>query len=77
MHDRIKQGKLISRMIADKKNDKEIVDDLFFRVFGRQTKDKEWASIQQQIASAPEQRQEVLEDVFWALLNSKEFYFTH
>jgi hypothetical protein len=77
VHDRIKQGKLISRMIADKKNDKEIVDDLFFRVFGRQTKDKEWASIQQQIASAPEQRQEVLEDVFWALLNSKEFYFTH
>ena len=24
-----------------------------------------------------EQRQQVLEDVFWALMNSKEFYFNH
>jgi len=39
--------------------------------------DKEWSTIQQTLAAAPDQRQLALEDVFWALLNSKEFYFNH
>jgi mono/diheme cytochrome c family protein len=77
VHERIKQGRLVQRMIADKKNDREIVDNLFLRAFGRPPKDKEWNSIQAQIAESPEQREMVLEDVFWAVLNSKEFYFTH
>jgi hypothetical protein len=77
VHERIKQGRVVSKLVTDKKTDREIVDDLFMRAFGRMPKDKEWASIQQQIAEAPESRPLVLEDVFWALLNSKEFYFTH
>jgi hypothetical protein len=77
VHDRIKSGKVVARLVAEKKTDREITEDLFLRVFGRPPKDKEWASIQQAVADAPESRQMVLEDLFWALLNSKEFYFTH
>ncbi len=77
VHERIKQGKVVSRLLADKKPDREITDELFLRAFGRPAHDKEWAAIQKSIAEAPEKRQEVLEDLFWALLNSKEFYFTH
>jgi hypothetical protein len=29
------------------------------------------------IAGDPANRQVVLEDAFWALMNSKEFYFNH
>lgn len=77
VHDRIKSGKVVARLVSEKKSDREVVDELFLRVFGRPPKDKEWASIQQAVADAPEARQTVLEDLFWALLNSKEFYFTH
>jgi hypothetical protein len=77
VHDRIKSGKIVARLVSEKKSDREIVDDLFLRVFGRLPIDKEWAGIQQAVADAPESRQAVLEDLFWALLNSKEFYFTH
>ena len=77
VHDRIKSGKVVAKLVSEKKSDREVVDELFIRVFGRPPKEMEWASIQQAVADAPEARPTVLEDLFWALLNSKEFYFTH
>ena len=77
VNDRIKQGKVVFKMIQDKKSDREIVEDLFLRVFGRMPLDKEWTNVQQAITEDPTARQNVLEDLFWALLNSKEFYFNH
>lgn len=77
VNDRIKQGKVVAKLIADKKTDREIVEELYLRVFGRMPNDKEWASIQQTLADAADQRQTALEDTFWALMNSKEFYFNH
>jgi len=77
VNDRIKQGRVVAKMIQDKKSDREIVEDLFLRVFGRMPNDKEWASVQQAIGSDTGARQSVHEDLFWALLNSKEFYFNH
>lgn len=77
VNDRIKQGRVVAKMVQEKKSDREIVEDLFLRVFGRMPKDKEWAATQQAIAADPGGRQLVLEDLFWALLNSKEFYFNH
>ncbi|WP_395746733.1 DUF1549 domain-containing protein [Prosthecobacter sp.] len=77
VNDRIKQGRVVAKMIQEKKGDREIVEDLFLRVFGRMPIDKEWTNVQQAIAEDPGARQSVLEDLFWALLNSKEFYFNH
>ena len=77
VNDRIKQGRVVAKLIAEKKTDREIVEDLYLRVFGRMPKDKEWSAIQQTLAGAPDQRQAALEDTFWALMNSKEFYFNH
>ena len=59
------------------KTDKQIVEDLYLRCFGRAPRAKESASISQALAESADSRQAVLEDVFWALLNSKEFYFNH
>ena len=77
VNERIKQGRVVFKMIQDKKSDREIVEDLFLRVFGRMPLDKEWTNVQQAITEDPAARQNVLEDLFWALLNSKEFYFNH
>lgn len=77
VNDRIKQGRVVAKMVQEKKSDREIVEDLFLRVFGRMPNEKEWSSVQQALAADPGGRQTVLEDLFWALLNSKEYYFNH
>ena len=51
--------------------------NMFLRVFGRLPVEKEWTAVQQAIVAAPDARQAALEDLFWALLNSKEFFFNH
>ena len=75
INDRIKQGGVVAKMITDKKTDREIVENLYFRCFSRAPNDKEWTSIQRSIAEAADNRKAALEDLFWALLNSKEFFF--
>jgi hypothetical protein len=77
VNDRIQQGNVVEKLVAAKKPDREIVEELYLRVFGRMPKDKEWAAVQAALTDGAAQRQEVLEDLFWALLNSKEFYFNH
>jgi len=77
VNDRIKQGRVVAKMIQDKKSDREIVEDLFLRVFGRNPLDKEWASVQLAIGSDTGARQSVHEDLFWALLNTSEFMLNH
>ncbi|MCB1228029.1 MAG: DUF1553 domain-containing protein, partial [Verrucomicrobiales bacterium] len=76
-HERIKNGKVVTTLIAEKKSDRQIVEELFLRCFGRMPNEDEWNAVQKAVAEAPDKRQMVLEDLFWALLNSKEFYFTH
>ncbi|MBX7209440.1 MAG: DUF1553 domain-containing protein [Verrucomicrobiaceae bacterium] len=75
INDRIKQGGVVAKMINDKKTDREIVDNLYLRCFTRLPNDKEWTAIQRTIAEAADNRKTALEDLFWALLNSKEFFF--
>jgi mono/diheme cytochrome c family protein len=77
VNDRIKQGRVVAKMIQEKKSDREITEDLFLRVFGRMPVEKEWTAVQQAVANAPDARQAAFEDLFWALLNSKEFFFNH
>jgi mono/diheme cytochrome c family protein len=77
VNDRIKQGRVVAKLITEKKNDREIAENLFLRVFGRLPNEKEWGALQQAVSSDTGGRQTVFEDLFWALLNSKEFFFNH
>ena len=77
INDRIRRGRVVERLIADGMSNDVIVTDLFMRVFGRHPLAAEKAAVLKALASDPANRQAVLEDAFWALLNSKEFVFTH
>ena len=77
INDRIRRGRVVERLIADGKPNEEIVADLFMRVFGRGPQAAEKDAVLKAVAADPANRQAVLEDAFWALLNSKEFVFTH
>lgn len=76
VNNKIKQGKLIERLIAEKKSHDQILDEIYQRCFSRLPTDKERTSIQQEI-STQENKTQALEDIFWALLNSREFVFNH
>ncbi len=73
---KIAAGKLIDRRLAEKKSPQEIVEELYIRCFTRKPNAKETASLGA-ILAAEKDPKPVLEDVFWALLNSREFLFNH
>ena len=77
VNDRIRRGQVVEKMVTAGKKDDEIITELFLRVFGRMPAAVEAKSITAAIAADPANRRLVLEDAFWALMNSKEFYFNH
>jgi len=77
-HENIKRGKVVADLVTkEKKPDKEIIDELYLRCFGREPEPAEAEVVLKKISESQDGRQAVLEDLFWALLNSKEFYFNH
>jgi hypothetical protein len=74
---KIQSGGVIKKLIAAKKTPDQIVDELYERCFSRKPTKEERTKIDAALAESPKDPQPVLTDLFWALLNSKEFIFTH
>jgi hypothetical protein len=66
----------IAKLLAAKKSDDEIIDELYLTALARQPAAAEAAAAKQHIANSPD-RKLAIEDIGWALLNSKEFLFQH
>ena len=56
---------------------RDIVEDLYLRCFSRRPTDVEWVAMEPVLSGEPDAVRVQLEDLFWALLNAKEFIFTH
>jgi hypothetical protein len=76
VHNRIRDGKLIERRLAEKKSPEEIIDELYVRSVTRHPTDDERTAFAAALEKEPDQKKE-LEDIYWALLNSREFLFNH
>ena len=72
----IKAGALVTKLLATGKKPNEIMIELYLRSLGRPPTAEESASLEA-LFNDPEQTKATLEDVQWALLNSKEFIFNH
>lgn len=70
-----KNGRL-SRMINDKTSADEAVTELYLVTFSRPPSEDELVSAREFVDNAESTRQG-LEDVLWALINSREFLFNH
>ncbi len=57
-------------------DDRKVTDELFMSTFGHPASDAELKAIQTALADG-DTREEVYRDLFWALLNSKNFAFNH
>jgi len=70
------QGGVVRKLIKGGKKPAEIVDDLYMRCLARKPTASEKAKLMVFFTEGrPEE--EVLNDLFWAVLNSKEFIFNH
>lgn len=78
-HQRILQGKVVPNLLAAKKTPTEVIEQLYLTAVSRPPTSGERDNLLEVVnkEKEPAKVREVLEDVFWALLNSKEFIFNH
>ena len=68
----------MGRQLEAEKTPAQIVENLYIRCLTRKPTEKEMKVLLDIVQAEPkENRQQILEDVFWALLNSREFVFNH
>jgi hypothetical protein len=73
---KIKQGGVIQKLIKTNKTPEGRLLDLYVRCLSRKPTKEEMDKIKPTLVEGPAQTQ-ALEDLFWALLNSREFLFNH
>jgi hypothetical protein len=73
---KIAAGGVIKKLMDQKLSSREIASELFLRCFGRQPTDQELVKLEQHWGVTEEQPK-VYTDIFWALMNAKEFMFNH
>lgn len=73
---KIKQGKLVGTLRKQGKTSTQIIEYLYLATLSRKPSETELKRVLGLVETS-EKQSEALEDVFWALLNSKEFIFNH
>jgi hypothetical protein len=66
----------LAGLLKAKKSEPEVVEEAFLATLSRRPTDAETAAVMKALAADPN-KEEVYRDLFWALLNSKEFAFNH
>ena len=73
---RIRQGGLIAKRLAEKKNADQIIEELYLCTLVRRPSPTEMERLRAALKDEPD-KAKGLEDVFWALMNTREFVFNH
>ena len=73
---KIRQGKLVTQMLADGNEPQQVVEKLYIRCLSRNPDPVETEQILKLVANGGA-TERGLEDLFWAILNSREFLFNH
>jgi Protein of unknown function (DUF1553)/Protein of unknown function (DUF1549) len=73
---KIEQGGLVKRLLKEKQTPEQIIDELYLRCFSRKPATSELEKLKG-FLKADSNSEHVLNDVFWSLLNAKEFVFNH
>ncbi|HEX4589507.1 MAG TPA: DUF1549 and DUF1553 domain-containing protein, partial [Gemmataceae bacterium] len=73
---KIQQGAVVAGMFKAKVPPDQIVEELYVRCLSRTPTAKEKTEVAKLVESEKD-KQKALEDVFWALLNTREFMFNH
>jgi len=73
---RITQGNLVGKLLKEKKTPEEILDEIYVRCLSRMPSADEKTKVLA-LVNAEKDKKQVLEDAFWAVLNTREYMFNH
>ncbi len=73
---KIAAGNVVGKMLQEKKTPAQIVEHVYIRCLARSPKPDELKNLLALVDASKDKRQ-ALEDVFWAVMNSREFMFNH
>lgn len=73
---KVAAGGLVKKMLADKRTPEQIIESLYIRCLSRKPEAEELQRLMTTVTQS-ENPQAGLEDVFWAIMNSREFLFNH
>ena len=76
VNNKIISGGVVKKLVASKKSPKDITDELYMRALARKPTKEEWAKLEP-FFTDQKGWETALNDLFWSLLNSKEFMFNH
>jgi hypothetical protein len=76
VNQKMEQGGLIKKLSTTKKAPEERITELYIRCMSRKPGKDELAKLVPILVQSKDQAQ-ALGDIFWALLNSREFLFNH
>ena len=75
VHEKVTSGGLIPRWVEEGLSPREIIERIYVRSLSRPPSAGELTDLLAKLGEAPDVA--ALEDVFWAVLNSREFLFQH
>ncbi len=76
VQNKLQQGGVVKKLLKEGHSKEDVIQELYLRCFSRKPTPAEVAKLAA-FFKAEEKPEQVLDDVFWALLNSKEFVFNH
>ena len=75
---RIRSGGVIASQLKEGIEPAAIIEDIYIRCLSRKPSPEELKQVLGEVDAVEKtEKRAVLEDIFWALLNSKEFLFNH
>jgi hypothetical protein len=76
VQNKVEQGGLVKKMLKAGKTPDEIINDLYLRCFSRTPTESEKNRLKEFLTDG-KKTELILNDIFWSLLNAKEFVFNH
>ncbi|REK12959.1 MAG: DUF1553 domain-containing protein [Planctomycetota bacterium] len=71
------EGHRLEQMLADGMSNEEIIDEAYLAALVRRPTDEEKAKLLAALDDAQAERRQLIEDLYWSILSSKEFLFNH